>query len=62
MEEISALSLLRNGELCTVVTAAGTREAIWAAPHQIFVFIDDARPEHCSPAEVDEWIPALVKI
>lgn len=56
----SALSNLKNGELCTVVVDGQEREAEWIAHNRWFRFTTPpagiARPE-----EVEEWWPASVK-
>lgn len=50
----NALSLLQDGELCTVTTAAGEREAAWNPYEWCFNFADG---ETCPVADVIEWLP-----
>lgn len=57
MTKLSALSLLQDGELCTVTTAAGTRDAQWDPYAWVFIFTDGAQ-EHCPVSDVIEWVPA----
>lgn len=59
--QTSALSLLKNGELCMVVTAVGEREAYWVAITKMFIFADGAEPICIRSNQVDEWMPASVK-
>jgi hypothetical protein len=53
----NALPLLQDGELCTVTTAAGEREARWDPYAWVFIFTDGAK-EHCPVSDVIEWVPA----
>ena len=51
---VSALSLLQDGELCTVTTSSGEREAAWNPYDWCFVFTDNQQV--CPVADVVEWV------
>lgn len=61
-KEESALSLLRNDELCIVVLHDGTqRECAWTPADQSFTFVDGKGPGFVLASDVYEWWPASVK-
>jgi hypothetical protein len=57
---VSALDLLRHGEICIVIVDGRTREATWHKFNRWFTFRDEP-PGHVRPHEVDEWRPKSVK-
>lgn len=57
----TALSLLKDGELCEVITKDGQRLARWSARNWCFYFIDAGTVSVCRMSDIEEWIPAVTK-
>jgi hypothetical protein len=61
MRADSALSLLKDGELCIVTTAGGEREMRWSVSNWCFYYISAGTPVVCPFNEIEEWRPAVLK-
>lgn len=61
MRTQSALSLLKDGELCIVTTRHGEREMRWSVPNWCFYYTSAGTPVVCRFEEIEEWRPAVVK-
>jgi hypothetical protein len=53
----SALSHLKDGELCIVTTKNGELEARWSTAGWCFYFLDRGTPKVLRAEEVEEWRP-----
>jgi len=60
MRTSSALSLLKDGELCIVTTAFGEREMRWSIAGWCFYYTSAGIPVICLFDEVEEWRPAVL--
>jgi hypothetical protein len=58
----SALSLLKEGEICIVVTKDGDREAIWSAQRWCFYYLNRGAPIVYRADEIEEWRPASIRM
>ena len=62
MRADSALSHLRDGELCIVVTKAGERHEVqWNLSDWSFYFTHADRPTVCRFEDIREWMPATIR-
>lgn len=57
MREPSALSRLKDGELCIVTMKDGEREARWNAANSCFFYLERGSPKVCNPDDISEWRP-----
>ncbi|HEY0844422.1 MAG TPA: hypothetical protein VGE12_03595 [Noviherbaspirillum sp.] len=58
MKEVSALTRLKDGELCIVTMKDGDREARWSVANWCFFYLDRGTPVVCRADEIEEWRPA----
>ena len=61
MIEDSALSLLKDEELCIVTTKEGEREMRWNRAARCFFYLDRGTPVACDDDQIEEWRPASVR-
>ncbi|HYD94987.1 MAG TPA: hypothetical protein VEC01_06650 [Noviherbaspirillum sp.] len=61
MKSESALSLLKDGELCIVTTAQGEREMRWSVPNRCFYYSRCGTPVVCPVDEIEEWRPVVLR-
>jgi hypothetical protein len=62
MENLSAFSLLRDGELCEILLQSGEwREVTWSEEMQCFFYVIHGDTAMFPRSEVEEWRPASVK-
>ena len=54
----SALDLLQNDELCTIIMNGREREAAWRKVTRMFIFTDGDEPAYARPDQIEEWMPA----
>ena len=62
--EKNALDLLRDGELCKLITVDGEQEARWSKTNRCFYFTDydeSGREKICSLSAIKEWLQASIK-
>lgn len=57
MRSGTALSRLKDGELCLIVTRDGEIEARWSASAWCFVYLTRGVPVICDPRRIEEWRP-----
>jgi len=57
MTEGSALSRLRDDELCIVKTPEGEREMRWNAAARSFFYLVNGVPIACEADAIEEWWP-----
>lgn len=57
MQSGTALSLLKDGELCLVVTNRGELHARWSASAWCFFYLDRGTPIVFAPDQIQEWRP-----
>lgn len=57
MRTNSALSRLKDGELCIVTTKDGEHEVRWSAANWCFFYLDRGTPIVCPSHEIEEWRP-----
>lgn len=62
MRSASALSRLKNGELCIVTTKDGEHEVRWSVQHWCFFYLSDGTPIVCRASDIDEWRPASIPL
>lgn len=62
MRAESALSRLKDGELCIVTTRTGEHEARWSVRNWCFFYLERGIPIVCRSAEIEEWRPATVNL
>lgn len=60
MRTASALSRLKDGELCIVTTSCGEREMRWSVSNWCFYYTSAGTPIVCPFAEIQEWRPAAI--
>lgn len=53
----NALSLLKDGELCVIVTKRGEQQVRWSVPAWCFFYLRRGTPVMCDPAQIEEWRP-----
>lgn len=61
MRADSALSRLKDGELCIITTREGEREVRWSVQHWCFFYLDRGAPIVCDADTIEEWRPASAK-
>jgi len=61
MRAASALSRLKDGEVCIVTTQHGEREMRWSVPNWCFYYTSAGTPIICPLDEIEEWRPAAVR-
>lgn len=62
MRADSALSHLRDGELCIVVLKNGERHEVqWRVAEWRFVFPQTQPPADCRFEDIQEWMPASIR-
>jgi len=62
MQADSALSHLKDGELCVVVLKNGERHEVqWSVQQWRFVFRQAGAPVACAFDDIGEWMPASIK-
>lgn len=57
MRENSALSRLKDGELCIVTMKDGEREVRWSVANWCFFYLERGSPIVCHAEDVIEWRP-----
>jgi hypothetical protein len=62
MRSDSALSRLKDGELCIVTTKCGEREMRWSVQHWCFFHLNHGTPIVCHASDIEEWRPASVPL
>ena len=62
MRPESALSRLKDGERCIVTTREGEQEARWSVAGWCFFYLQRGTPMICHPDEIEEWLPASIRI
>lgn len=60
MKAGSALSHLKEGELCIVTTPKGEFEARWSVASWCFYHLDRGTPVVLRAEEIEEWRPVTV--
>jgi hypothetical protein len=58
----SALSRLKDGELCIVTTKDGEQEARWSVAGRCFFYLNRGTPIICDSDEIEEWRPASIQL
>lgn len=58
MKADSALSRLKDGELCIVTTRDGEHEVRWSVANWCFFYLNRGTPCVCRADEIEEWRPA----
>jgi hypothetical protein len=61
MRADTALSRLKDGELCVVKTKDGEREVRWSVPSWCFFYLDRGTPVVCKPEDIEEWWPVSIR-
>lgn len=61
MRTDSALSRLKDGELCIVTTKDDEREMRWSVPNWCFYYMRAGTPIVCPFEEIEEWRPTAIK-
>jgi hypothetical protein len=61
MRPDSALSRLKDGELCIVTMKDGEHEVRWSVAGRCFFYLRQGAPMVCRSDEIEEWRPAAVK-
>ncbi len=61
MRTESALSRLKEGELCVITTKHGEREMRWSVSNWCFYYTNAGTPIICPFEEIEEWRPAAIK-
>lgn len=62
MKVDSALSRLKDGELCIVTTKDGEHEVRWSVANWCFFYLDRGTPIVCHSEEIEEWRPASIPL
>ncbi|MEC4719589.1 hypothetical protein RY831_10540 [Noviherbaspirillum sp. CPCC 100848] len=62
MRTDSALSRLKDGELCIVTTKDGEQEARWSVSGWCFFILHRGTPTICAADEIEEWRPASMDV
>lgn len=60
MKTGSALSHLRDGEICIVTTKDGELEARWNVANWCFYYLDRGTPVILRAEEIEEWRPVPI--
>lgn len=62
MRADSALSHLKDGELCIVLMKTGEKHQMrWSVPNWSFLFVNGERPIPCRFEDIKEWMPASIR-
>jgi hypothetical protein len=62
MKTESALSCLKEGEVCIVRTSDGREHEVrWSVRNWCFFHLERGAPVVCNAADIEEWWPASVK-
>jgi hypothetical protein len=62
MKSDSALSRLKDDELCIVTTKDGEREVRWSVANWCFFYLERGTPVICRSEEIEEWRPASIPV
>lgn len=57
MQGGTALSRLKDGELCAIVTKQGELQARWSKSAWCFFYLERGTPVVCDPEQIEEWRP-----
>jgi hypothetical protein len=58
MKYQSALSRLKDGELCLITTEQGEQQMRWSVTAWCFFYLERGTPVMCDPNQIQEWRPA----
>ena len=62
MRPESALSRLKEGELCIVTTRDGEHEMRWSVTGWCFFYLNRGTPVICNAEEIEEWRLASIQL